>query len=107
MRLFNLVEQTGNRTATIHFQGMPPELTGGQDQRETLPWPRVLLIEEEREGIFLYRFSEDGSFGGDTWHMDLDEAKEQAEYEYEGLLGDWREIPPNVDNALTFALRYV
>lgn len=71
MRLYNLVEQTGDRTATIHFQGMPPELTGGQDQREALPWPRVLLIEEEREGIFLYRFSEDGSFGGDTWHMDL------------------------------------
>jgi hypothetical protein len=86
---------------------MPPELADGQDNRVRLPRPQVLVIEEKPDGIFLFRYTADGRFGGDTWHQDLAEAREQAEYEYEGALGAWREVPADVRDAHAFALDHV
>ena len=105
MRLFNWVKgEPRPELPTVQYGGMPPELTGDQNLREVLPWPRILLIEEKPDGIFLYRFAQDESYGGDTWHMSLEEAKEQAEYEYGESLGEWRDVPENVKDPVTFAL---
>ncbi|MBI1877522.1 MAG: hypothetical protein HYR94_04705 [Chloroflexi bacterium] len=103
-RLFALVEQMNRAPQIEHWQGLPPELTGGQDYREKLPRPRVFVIEEKSEGVFLFRFAADGSFGGDTWHMSIDDAKNQAAYEYGDMLGRWEQIPPEVTNVVAFAL---
>jgi len=103
-RLIALVGQPEEQQHSRHFLGFPPELTGGIDYRERLPWPRVVLIEEKNSGIFLYRFTENGSTCGDTWHQNLDEAKEQAAFEYGHLLAGWHNVPPDVADPIAFAL---
>jgi hypothetical protein len=45
-RLVALVAQSNEPPRVRHFRGMPPELTEGLDERETLPWPRVVFIDE-------------------------------------------------------------
>jgi hypothetical protein len=47
-----------------------------------MPPTRYVLVEELDEGHFLFRFASDGSDGGDPWHESLEDALEQAEFEY-------------------------
>jgi len=49
-------------------------------------------IESSDSGFFLFRYDSAGLCFADTWHLTLQEAKEQAAWEY--LLGeaDWAEI---------------
>ena len=63
-----------------HYVGLPPELTGTHDHRTLLGYPAFLTIQKamSNSGWFLHRFNSDGSCVGDTWHIDLDDAKEQA-----------------------------
>ncbi len=86
------------------FAGPPPALTDGVDLRNRLPHPKVLLIIQRPDGVFLERFSEKGSFGGDTWHQTVDEAKQQATAEYGSSVGEWREVPPEVVDPVPFGL---
>lgn len=75
---------------------------------EELPWPRVLLIRRGTEaGFLLYRYTRDAQFAGDTWHMTLDEAKDQADFEFSECLGPWREVPEGVTDPIAFALQEV
>jgi hypothetical protein len=83
---------------------MPPELTGRQDYREKLIWPRVLVVEEKPDGVFLFRFGADRSFSGDTWHMSISDAKHQAEYEYGDMLSEWKQVPQEATDVVAFAL---
>ena len=46
-----------------------------------------LEIVQEGNGFFLYRYNKDGFFG-DTWHETLNEAKDQAKFEF-GIEPDW------------------
>lgn len=91
-----LVRASSSRARVPHFRGLPPELTGGIDHREPLPWPRFLVIEERagrllhEPGVLLYRFDEDGIFGGDSWHATVHDALDQAQYEYGGFLNEWQ-----------------
>jgi hypothetical protein len=43
--------------------------------------------------VFLDRVTIDGSSAGDTWHESVDDAKEQALAEYDGMLGEWHQFP--------------
>jgi hypothetical protein len=61
----------------------------------------VLLIEEKEDGIFLYEFRRDG-FIGDTWHRTVDEAKEQAKYDFGDGVSAWREVPPEIADPVAF-----
>lgn len=45
----------------------------------------------------LYRFDSNGDCVGDTWHLNLEEAKKSASTEYAGLTSNWQEIPDNCD----------
>jgi hypothetical protein len=47
-----------------------------------MPIAEALLIEVEADGVFLFRLSADGQFAGDTWHESVEEAKEQAKFEF-------------------------
>lgn len=89
------------------FVGLPPQLTGGQDSREELQAPIALLIEERSDGVFLVRLTSKGEFAGDTWHLSLEDAKEQALNEFGAGEQDWRQLPQglqDVGDIVSFAV---
>jgi hypothetical protein len=74
-----------------------------------MPWARVLVLEEERDGAggaMLYRYGGDDlhEFAGDTWSESVEGAKRQAEFEYEELLGEWEPIPREIDDSVEYAI---
>jgi len=103
-RMVILVNRPDLLPKTRQFQGLPPEITEGIDHREALPWPRILLIEEEQDGFSLYRFTEDGKCVGDTWHLIIEDAYDQARFEYSDNLGDWKQVPESITDPLAFAI---
>jgi hypothetical protein len=48
------------------------------------------------------RYTKSGEFGGDTWHQSLQDAMEQAAYEFPGLLKEWREVPLDVEDPVSY-----
>lgn len=48
-------------------------------------------IEEDRFGVFLFRFDATGAMVADTWHQTVNEAKGQANFEYMIKESDWTE----------------
>lgn len=84
-----------------HYVGVP----WPADRRE-LPHPTVALIDETREGFYLIRLTSDGTFCGDTWHLTNEEARGQAEFEFEHV-GNWREISATVSDAKAYAIQHV
>jgi hypothetical protein len=58
----------------------------------------------EPSGPMVYRYTAQGDFAGDTWHEDIEQAKEQAEFEYGDALGEWREVPLDVSDPHTYAI---
>jgi hypothetical protein len=77
----------------IHYSGFPPEVGAAGSLRTTLPAARFVTIGLTTEGFFLFRYAQDGAFSGYTWHRSVEEAKDQANYEYRKALGEWLEIP--------------
>jgi hypothetical protein len=62
-------------------------LRSGLQSSGTADLPRPDFVEIRFEpgrhaGYLLVRYRDDGAFGGDTWHQDLDLALEQAAFEY-------------------------
>lgn len=94
-----------------HYVGVPPELSGSAESRELLGIPSILVIEQATTGrdigFFLLRFTKQGAPVGDTWHMTLEDALEQAAYEYGDQVQEWVDVPPEVDETndqIAFAL---
>ena len=87
-----------------HYHGLPPELTGGKDLREPMQAPVLIAIEEKPDGVFLFRFTADGQVVGDTWHMTVEEAQQQARFEFPDLLSDWKSVPADVEDVVAFGL---
>jgi hypothetical protein len=87
-----------------HFIGLPPSLTEGVDQRVEMEPATILVIEEKSDGVLLYRYSLDGSFVGDTWHLNIDDAQHQATFEYPGMVLKWDDVPNHVDDVVSFGL---
>ena len=83
---------------------MPPSLTGGIDTRQELSAPIFLVIEQKPDGVFLVRFGVGGVFAGDTWHMTVDDAKQQASCEYGDSVGDWKDVPSDVSDVVAYGL---
>jgi len=88
-----------------HYRGLPPELTDGKDLREEMQAPALVAIEEKPDGVFLFRFTADGQVVGDTWHMTVEEAQQQARFEFPNLLSEWKSVPDDVDDLIAFGLR--
>ncbi len=80
----------------FHFLGLPPELTNNSDSRTLLPIPQILIIEQIDTDVFLFRLTKMGDYAGDTWHQSVEEAKKQAEFEYNVSVDDWQKIPSDV-----------
>lgn len=74
--------------------------------KEVLRKTRILVLEEEKSGSFmLWRYDIKGTFKGDTWHPNLEEAKGQAVFEYGNDSIKWVEIPNDVTDTLTYVIR--
>ena len=78
----NLVGTGHNTWRQALVRAFAPSLTEGRDERQEMKAAVLLVVEEKPDGIFLYRYAADGSYAGDTWHTDIDEAKQQASFEY-------------------------
>src|SRR6267378_6616824 len=98
-RLFTILPEGMCSSNVKHYRGMPPELTGGKDTRQEMGPADSLMIEEMSDGVFLYRFDSKGECVGDTWHLNLEDAKCQASYEFEGVVLNWTEEPQAVDRS--------
>ncbi|MGE3843378.1 MAG: hypothetical protein AB7I50_17545 [Vicinamibacterales bacterium] len=108
VRLYAVVHVQVLHPRVRHLVGFPSELAEGSDDTRPLPRPHVLVIEEESAGsVFLYRMTQGGKSGGDTWHQSLADAKHQADYEYGDAVGTWSEIPGDVRDARDFAVAAV
>jgi hypothetical protein len=53
---------------------------------------RHVVTEEHPEGTYLFRYADDWSFSGDTWHPNLEEALGQAQWEFSVDQLLWRPI---------------
>lgn len=106
MRLLSILLTSTTDLKVKHYLGLPPELTGGVDTRQQMGAAAYLVIEPDPEGdgVFLYRYDALGECVGDTWHTSIDEAKHQANYEYESFVQDWQDVPAEVDDAVVFGL---
>lgn len=100
--LFNVLTPSLVQREPRHFQGLPPVLTNSVDTRIPLPPGRILLISRTSSGIFLYRYTANGGYAGDTWHANVDDALEQASFEFEEDLNEWQDVPEGVVDALVF-----
>ena len=73
-----------------------PEITAANTRHtmdgKLLKPARHLVLEEHPKGTYIFRYADDWSFGGDTWHTDAEEAREQIEFEYEVNELDWKPI---------------
>jgi hypothetical protein len=47
------------------------------------PPSRPLVMEEQPEGCFLFRYADNWAFAGDTWHANSDDLLHQIKYEFE------------------------
>lgn len=55
--------------------------------------PLFVEIHEEDGAFYLFRLRADGVCVGDTWHVTIEEAKDQAAFEYGVGPSDWRSSP--------------
>jgi hypothetical protein len=84
----DVVRRAGKTKHSVGF------IEDGEPVPSTLmPLAHCVEIVEDEDGIYLYRYDMNGECVGDTWHMTLDEAKEQAEFEFSIGINDWREEP--------------
>jgi hypothetical protein len=107
MRLLTTISNDGGVSKVKHYAGLPPTLTGGKDIRKELGGACFLVIEEDPDGVFLYRYGARGEFVGDTWHMNLDDAKHQASYEYGDSVKGWADVPAEIEDVVLFGLNHV
>ena len=103
-KLMAKIQKTVEKPLVHHFIGLPLRFTQQRDERIRLPQAQVLLIEDRVDGVYLFRFTKNGDYAGDTWHQSIDDAQGQAEYEYQVQAVDWYPIPQNATDALLFML---
>jgi hypothetical protein len=99
VRLFAAVT-TASEQPVRHYEG-PPD---SADRRE-LPSPSIAVLEETPEGFYLIRLDGHGRFCGDTWHLTAEDARGQAEFEFDRV-GVWHEIPSEVSDPKAYAVRH-
>jgi hypothetical protein len=101
VRLVALVGEIAGERQVHHTAGYP------LDPQKLLPLPDVVLLEAGGgPGAMLFRYTARGEFAGDTWHETVADAKAQAVYEYRDALGRWSEVPADVTDAHSYAVRH-
>ena len=83
----------GKSSQTVrHYRGLPLTDSNRIDARQLLGPAAFIVIQEEPDGFFLYRFDQSGEIVGDTWHASVEDAKEQARFEYTDALTSWVDV---------------
>jgi hypothetical protein len=101
MRYIALIGALEGKRRAAHTDGYP------MDPAKMLPLADVvLLLPDGESGAMLFRYTAHGDMAGDTWHLSMDDAREQAAHEYEGALEPWIAVPGDVADAHEFASRY-
>lgn len=87
-----------------HYSGLGPEFAAqvGSSPGVLMPNADFIVMKESDNGFRIERYTNGGGFCGDTWHPSIEEAKDQAKYEYEDGLGDWIDVPDGVEDIKTF-----
>lgn len=100
-RLISVFGEDQRSSSVKHYEGLPPELTGGRDSRTELGPTVFLVIDEKQDGVFLFRYDRKGKGKcvGDTWQMSVEDAKRQAAMNTILLNKDGR-IFPNTSKTL-------
>jgi hypothetical protein len=101
MRFVALIGALSGERRVAHTANYP------MDPAKMLPVADViLLISDHEPGAMLFRYTAHGEFGGDTWHPSVDDAQDQAAYEYGDALDRWIPVPDDVSDAHAYAVRY-
>ena len=88
MRLRAIIkEHTGS---TQHAVGRIED--GESVKVHDLPVAKSVEIAEQSDGVYLYHYDAAGECIADTWHLSIDEAKAQAEFEFKIGKADWEEV---------------
>jgi hypothetical protein len=98
IRQFASVTPPAGEPRVRHYKGMP-----WASDRAEFPRPSIAVVNETPDGFFLIRLTRDGTFCGDTWHMTVDDARGQAEFEFDRV-GTWHEIPADVGDPREYAV---
>lgn len=101
MRFLSIITGQPPNKVQQHI-GLPPELTGGSDQRTPMGDASFVVIDPSEDGVFLYRYDVHGECVGDTWHASAEDAKHQAAFEFESELGEWQAV--SSESAVVVAL---
>ncbi|MFC1783582.1 hypothetical protein ACFL02_08355 [Planctomycetota bacterium] len=56
------------------------------------PRPDYIEIVDQKNSFFAIRYTDDGDFCGDSWHQNLQQAKQQAKFEFELTEDEWETI---------------
>lgn len=81
----------------IHYDGLSPELTGGQDLRREMPPAVLVLVCPYGDGRWdVDRYASDGSYGGSTHHDDWSAVVAQLRTEYQSELS-LTPVPADID----------
>ena len=71
-------------------------IKNSQGRREFPPFVRLEIAQyPQSKGCYLFHICEDGS-GTDTWHETLDQALDQAEWEFEVRRNEWQMVQPDL-----------
>lgn len=75
------------------------------DAARMLPAPDVLLLIAGADpDAMLFRYTAFGEIAGDSWHLTVSDAQEQATEEYGEALLPWEEVPDEVGDAHAYAI---
>ena len=107
VRRVALVSASSEPPKVKQYIGLPTELTEGRDERTLLPGTRVVLLLKQSKGFYLYRYSSEGVFAGDTWHQSLEDAEHQAAFEFGANLGPWQHVPAESVDPHEYAIQFV
>ena len=101
-RRITLLGPLAGERRTAHTAGFP------LDAGKLLPTADVLLLvaDDDGPGAMVFRYTAHGELGGDTWHVSVDDALEQADFEYGDAVLGWEDVPADVADAHDFAVRY-
>jgi hypothetical protein len=102
MRLFNKLDKT-QESGNVNdaSEELQEAIEKGRVEID-FPYPDILIIEGDNKRVFLKRYTSTRKFGGDTWHQNIEDAKQQARDEYGKRVGEWQEIPEEVNDPLEY-----
>jgi hypothetical protein len=71
-----------------------------------MPFPSVILAAGDEASVMLYRYRWDGEFCGDTSHISLKDAQDQAVHDYGTALEPWLPLPSEVTNPHEYVVSF-